>query len=410
MSFTKLIKSANDNASFLVTCILLILLFLGTAYSILLDDTLRYWDENHYLTLARNLHKGLYSSDGVHSTAFQAPGYPFLIYILQIAGDVIITIRITNFILFILTLWICYYLLKTYSSPLAGLLAVLLGAIYPLFFYTAGTLFSQTLASFLFLVVIAFAVNTKKDKLFPHFLIGLVFGFLILVTPLFLLYVPVFVLYPWILRKNNKFAAATLFLVGCILAVAPWSVRNELTFGRHVLVSSNSGVNLLLGNSENAHPNSGVNTDINEYALKTKEMDEFDRDSYFRDEAIKWALNNPLKTAKLYFFKTVNYFNYRNELAVKRESTTLRDVLSFVSYYPLLLLAFLRLIFAYKFPMNDFEKFIAVLFLVSPFLHAIFFTRMRFRVPFDYLMIMLGASYLANVLEARISSLAADRL
>jgi len=76
-------------------------------------------------------------------------------------------------------------------------------------------------------------------------------------------------------------------------------------------------------------------------------------------------------------------------------------LLSAVSYYPLLLLALLRLLLYRRWPLRPTEKLIAITIVVNVLLLAVFFTRLRFRVPLDGLTIVLAASTVTNYLSSR---------
>jgi hypothetical protein len=99
--------------------------------------------------------------------------------------------------------------------------------------------------------------------------------------------------------------------------------------------------------------------------------------------------------------KTLNFFNYTNDLASRAERSIAKDILSFFSFYPLLFLAAIRIAFSFKFPLKPFEQWLALILLCSPFLQAIFFTRIRFRIPFDFLMIYFAAECLERLIRQR---------
>src|SRR5262249_6073598 len=95
------------------------------------------------------------------------------------------------------------------------------------------------------------------------------------------------------------------------------------------------------------------------------------------------------------------YFNYRNDIATPGESAGWRDGLVFATYYPLLLLALLRAADARRHPLQRAEILIYVLYFLNAFVSAIFFPRLRFRIPFDFLLIAVNAAFLARCWAAR---------
>lgn len=397
--YLRWLKSLNDQkARFFLLVLLATLLFAGALYCLFLHNALRYWDEEHYLLLTLNLHKGIYSFNGITPTAFQPPGYPFFLYVLSLISYKLVLFRFANYLLLAGTIFLLFKMSQKEAGVLAAGIAALMAAAYPLFFYAAGTFYPQILSSALFLLILFLIQNAKNT--WQHALsIGVVSGVLILVSPSFMLYLPLLMLYPWLLQFSHKLKPIAFFLLGCVAIVGTWTVRNEITFQRFVLVSSNTGVNLLLGNSAYVTPESGVNANVDKFAAVGEKMNEFEQDAYYQHEAFRWIRSHPLSALKLYFLKSINFFNFKNEFASKTETSSFKDIVSFISYYPLLLLAIGRLCLYKKNPLTLFEKYLLLIFLCSPFLQAIFFTRIRFRIPLDFLMIYFSATGLQLLID-----------
>lgn len=390
-SLQTLYKTCEKEASFILLCLVVVLLFAGAGYAYYLDDILRYWDEEHYLLLAQNLRKGIYSFNGTDPTAFQPPGYPLALYILSWISENLIFLRFANFIFLCGAILLLFWMLKKEEGRFAAVTGAVIASVYPLFFYSAGTFYPQILASALFMLTLSMILSSSRYDWKGELAIGIVLGFLFLVVPSFLLYLPLWGAYPWFTKRVKRWRAAALLLVASFAIVGCWTARNALTFERFVLISSNSGINLLLGNSDATTPEAGVNANLDTFVHTGEKMNEFDQDDYYKKEAYRWIWANPLRAFQLYLLKGLNFFNFKNELASKSEESILKDALSFLSYYPVLLLALLRLAMAWKYPLSSFEWYLALFLLASPFLQAIFFTRIRFRIPFDFLAIYFAA-------------------
>jgi hypothetical protein len=377
-----------------------LLVIAGTGYSIALGDALRYPDEREYYTLATSLRtRGQYALEDNAPTAFRPPGYPLILYVLLVLNAPIPMARILNFGALALCACILYRILAKEASERAGLLGALLVLGYPVLFYTAGTLYPQVIGSALFVTVLLLVTGGVESP-FPWFLAGLAFGYLVLTIPSFLLIIPIFVLAPWALGQARKLQKAGSLLVAAMAVVLIWTARNYVTFHRFVLVSSNSGLNLLLGNSENVQPNSGVNTDISRYVGQALKLDEFGRDAFYRQAAIEWIASNKLEAAKLYGLKVLNYFNYRNELRTTAEGSRLKDILMLLTYGALFLTALLRVAVSRIWRLTRFEILLYVSYIWSALASAIFFTRIRFRIPFDFLLVCIAAMFLDSLLGA----------
>jgi len=158
----------------------------------------------------------------------------------------------------------------------------------------------------------------------------------------------------------------------------------------------------LLGNSEHTTPNSGVNADISKYSTYASGLNEIDADIYYRDQALKWIEENKSEALKLYSLKVFNYFNYRNELATKSESSKTNNIIMFVTYYPTLLLLMLRIIKIKIYKPTRFEYFLLLIFVSNIFLSAVFFTRIRFRLPFDLIQIIIASNFIYLLIKNRL--------
>lgn len=394
----KIISFLDQSNTWIVIFVVLGVIFAGVLYAIYLGDNLRYPDELDYHKIATNInfiHQ--FSLDSESSTAFRAPGYPFFLAFFLFWGANIIHLRIINFIILGLSIYLLNIIIKRQSSPLSGTIGALLVIGLPVLFYTAGALYPQTLASFLLLLIL-FLICGKNKSPWVFVLSGILLGYLILTIPIFLFLLLVFPVWYFYANKNFKWISITIIIP--ILIVGFWSVRNYKVFNSFVFISSNTGVNLLFGNSENTTPNAGVNVDISKYTSFANEaqLNEIEKDAYYQAEAIDFILANKIHSLKMYGLKFINHFNFRNELWTKSESTALRDYIMLITYGPLLLLFGLRLSLLKYLKLSKFEVLLINIYLVSALFYAVFFTRIRFRIPFEFLLIGIVAIFIPNIL------------
>ena len=97
----------------------------------------------------------------------------------------------------------------------------------------------------------------------------------------------------------------------------------------------------------------------------------------------------------------MNNFSYSDDLATASQGSLLQDVVAAVSYYPILLLALVRLALYRRWRLTPTEKLVAWTIVVNVLLLAVFFTRIRFRVPLDALTVVLAASTITHLLTGR---------
>jgi len=150
---------------------------------------------------------------------------------------------------------------------------------------------------------------------------------------------------------------------------------------------------LLRGNSENARPNRGPGAGISKYKkiAERRGLSGLDRQRFYRSEALKWMLKNKGKTVKLYFQKFLTHFHFRNELGTGGGNNVWRDVVMFVSYYMLLILAIARMFVGGSLKGRPFEVFAVMCYVIMGAAYAIFFTRIRYRLPVDWMLISMAA-------------------
>jgi hypothetical protein len=386
----------NSNFSKIIVCLSLLFVILGgILYSYILGDQIRFQDEKHYLKLANNLIKhSIYSYDdnAIVPTTFHPPGYPLILASIVSIGGGFFTLRMVNFVFLACCIILLAAILKKHGYETGARWAPLIVLCYPVLFYTASTLYPQIIATAIFLFIIymidAFSLSLRKA-----FIAGVLYGLLLMISPSFVLMCPVVLAAPYILRKSVPRLYLIGLIIGVIAVLTPWVVRNYLVFDRFVLLSSNAGKTFILGNSENSKPNEGESVDVSRYTneIKEKELDEIDGDKYYKAKAFEWIKNNPRDAAMLYLRKLLNYFNFRNDLATRTEQSALRDVIMFVTYYAILLFALFRLCLIKRYPLQQIEIFLIIVYLMSAVMNAFFLPRIRYRLPYDVLLICFSA-------------------
>ena len=391
-SICKLTQQIEQRSGHIVTVFVVLTIVLGTAYSIYLGDELRFLpDEADYVSLAENVAQlGRYSLDGYNPTAFRPPGYPLVLVPVAYLKVGVVGFRVLNFVLLGGCIYLVSLILREQSTRFSAVIGAGLVFLYPVLFYTAGTLYPQTLAALLFLILL-YNVTKKKHPMHSYLIAGISAGLLCLTTPTAIFIVGVSTL--WVFLTANKKISHRLlvFLLSTLVVIGAWTVRNYLAFEDLIPVSTNSGENLLVGNSENSSPNSGRTTDISKYEQATGELNEVEKDRYHRNAALTYIQANKLAVVKLYSQKFLNYFNYQNRLVTAEEETQLRDILMLISYGILLGFFILRIFLLKRYPPTAFELLIIFIYLLNALITAIFFTRIRFRLPYDYLLIINAA-------------------
>jgi 4-amino-4-deoxy-L-arabinose transferase-like glycosyltransferase len=138
----------------------------------------------------------------------------------------------------------------------AGTLAGLLYALWPGAIYYAGTLFTEPLFNLLFVMTLLLVAYGREDSARPGLEIaaGLCFGLAAYVKSEPLALAPALLFAIWRLDPRPRpFARRALALLGVAVALlAPWTLRNYLTFDRFIPTSASGGVVVQLANQAGA--------------------------------------------------------------------------------------------------------------------------------------------------------------
>jgi 4-amino-4-deoxy-L-arabinose transferase-like glycosyltransferase len=372
------------------------------SYSIFMGSRLPYPDEQWYFNdYAQNLAKlHMFSLDGVIPTAFHPPVYPLFLGLIVSLGLGITTARLMNFLAMYIGMLCLYYLLENWSYKLASLIVVILVMGYLVLFYTAGTLYPQTFATLFFIIAMLF--YWKKPFSYGNAILsGFSLGIAILTIPTFL-FVPFFFVIFSILFRKDGWAKLGLLLIMVFLVISTWSVRNYQVFNRFELISSNFGTNFLIGNNPATSPNNGpaAISGVTQTIEKADQLglDEFQRNKFYTKQALEFIQNDPVHYLTLYLLKVANYFNFHNQLLTASESSLAKDLVMLLTFGSFLPLAILRIVLFRKYPFSQLEGFLILLYICSAFVSAIVFTRIRYRLPFDYLLITFVAIFLEKLL------------
>jgi hypothetical protein len=258
---------AETAARFLAQHAIFVLVIAYTAAAagslLYLGAELRYVDETDYLSIAQNLiAHGFFSADGHLPTAFRAPGYPFLVASAWWIWPSVYAVKAMNLIAWAATGLLLAALTERFYGPFAGRLGALAFLLYLPALYSAATLYPQTIIGLVFvslLLVLTSAPRLGRWGILAYATLGTL-GTLIL--PNFAIIVVVMgggAVLEGRASWRGIAAAMAALVVACLL----WSLRNWLVLGDFTF-ATNLGLNLLLGNSDNATANSGTLANIDQ--------------------------------------------------------------------------------------------------------------------------------------------------
>ncbi|WP_354559086.1 MULTISPECIES: hypothetical protein [unclassified Rhodococcus (in: high G+C Gram-positive bacteria)] len=381
-----------------------VVIILIAVFCVVMHEGVRYSDEQGYLELGKGVGQfGVYQLNGL-ATAYRPPAWPLWIsttFIIDSPGWVVFVIPA---ILLMASAVLASSIGYRIGGQIAGITAPILVGLYPVNLYTATTLYPQTLALACILAlwamwIFAPTVTSSKCRAVVAVGAGLTASCLALAVPTLALTAAVLLLAVvvtfWRIGARLAAALSVVFAAGTWLI---WVVRNYITIGEAVFLSTSSGFNLLLGNSPNATADSGVSADISpsvEYAT-AHGMGELSRNDFYSTEARSWITSNPEEFSILYVKKLVNYFSPYNEPhSAAQNNATVQALIATVAFGSILVLCIVRILGRESIKMHANEWVVIALFFANGPIMALYFTRTRFRQPLDGLMAVEAAIGLA---------------
>jgi len=369
---------------------------IGTAVS--LGDTIRFADEQEYMAIARNLiNIGTYSIDGNTPTALRPPSWPLLLTVGNLISSNVIWLRLINLALHLGTSLLLMRFIRCLGFPFgAALITSAAYFFFPVLLFAATTFYAQTLSAFL----IASMLNIMLVRsLWATVVLGVLASITALAVPGTALVVCIFVfVQAHHLPMRTIPVRLAVFGIAAALTLTPWIVRNYITFGAFVPLSTMSGEALLIGNSPQTRFDTVADLDMS----LIEGLTELEANKKMQEIALKWVFSNKREAATLYLEKFLNWFNYQHDMTTKGHMTALTAIIAFVSYYSALIAAIVgssvwsRSVAPISRPICF---WLWLLYILAGLSYAITSTRVRYRIPFEIILFILATPLVANVVN-----------
>jgi 4-amino-4-deoxy-L-arabinose transferase-like glycosyltransferase len=259
----------------------------GQGYTVM-DDGCPLWERGRPLALPR-------------PTAFWPIGYPlFLAGLFRLVGgtiDPLRTAQLANVALYLgLMATLAWCTGRIFRSKLAGRIALALLAFLPNHIAYVSITSSEILFAFLATLGVALLIRGReREGVWLRLAAGLVLGLATWTKPTAVL-LPALVLGVLYFREWGRLTrGAAIVYLALALTLVPLGVRNGRAFGRFVFVSTNGGINLVIGNMPGAYT-PGVFWNRELTAIVRSETGEVERDARAKALAIDWMRRHPLAT------------------------------------------------------------------------------------------------------------------
>jgi hypothetical protein len=375
------------------------------AYAVKTGAPLRYDDERQYVDIAKNLRDGQGFELNGSPTAYRPPAWPVLLAVFLAFGLPVFLLSVISASAMIAAAVVAAVLGVKISRNSWGALAGVAVLAYPVNIYTAVTLYPQAFATLLVVTLWLVALLITDDRAVQarrravlYLVLGLVASLLSLSVPTLAFTGLAVVVWVVFVARGDRIRAAAYAFSALFAPIVVWSVRNIVTLGAPVPLSTSTGLNLLIGNNPTATGSSGVAVDISGPLRTASTMSEVERDAFLRRSALDWVIHHPFDSIVLYGAKVANYFSPYNEPVTASEGSTAQRLIAYLSCAVLVLLVLTRLLLHRRLPIGPTERLFLGLFLVNAFVMAVFFTRTRFRQPLDSILLVEAAVAVAVII------------
>lgn len=328
-----------------------------------------------------------------------------------------------------------FYLFKLSEHLLGRQVAIISAMIYAfygtLIFYESMFLIPVL---FLFLTVwgiYRFIIYKDSMSIKSWAITGLILGLAVISRPNILLVIPFLLI--WLVWFNDnkeqllsRLKLPLVLVAGVLIPILPVTIKNYITSGDFILVSSQGGINLYLGNNPRATglamtmPEVQLNLSIgwNKFTTATTAAAERETgttlspgeaSSFWSKKALKWMYDNPTDFLSLLWKKTTYLFNgFENsdnaDIYFERKKSVLHSILVWNSflYFPFGLLLPFFFVGLYV-TRHKFKTLLPLYVYILIYIPSIilFLVTARHRLPIIIFMIIIASAGMASLFSKR---------
>lgn len=388
---------------------LILRLFYLWEYSLLPDWSQLTVDNNFHHHWALSIVDGNILGD---TTYFRAPFYIFyLAGIYKLFGISLWAVRLFSIIPGLLSIYMTYITGKKVYNKQTGLVAGFIHAIFPIIYYFESELLLDSFFMLLLQIGIYFFIKWWKDGIFQSiFLSGIFLGLASITRPTALV-IALFIFLIILIMQKIKIKAIVLFTIGLVICIAPIFIRNIVIADDPVLIASQGGINLYVGNNDAADGISavlpqplGFNWHIKQITHQAekesnKKLSQGEISSFWMSKAFNWIKDNPKRFMQLYLEKLYHSISNR-EISNNRYLTQFFDKVislkyNYLSFGILFSLTILSLILTGS--QNKQALFLVGTIVLYILITSLFFFSSRFRLPLIPFYIILSSYALTSI-------------
>lgn len=265
---------------------------------------------------------------GAGGSYFHPPGYSYFIGVIFLFfGKSLWAIRLVQIGMDIVNIYLLFLIAQKIFDKRVALLSALLYAIYVRSIQYSAEILPPVFVIFLLLMSLYCLIphpsykeegSTDNSHAVSVSLSAFFLGLLIITLPNFLLVIPVFLLWIFLipgLPGKQRTILLSIFLIICLFPTFLTALRNRLVADEGLLISRNGGINFFIGNNPDIKKTVGATPGIEWDKLlmipyKTERTTNFqEQDDFFNRKAFEYVKTHPVDWIKLMGKKTLWFFN-----------------------------------------------------------------------------------------------------
>jgi len=350
-------------------------------------------DEVHYHAMALNIMQGNGPMIDGNLLVYRLPGTSFyLALVYSVIGVSLRAAQLANVVLGVLTVWLVYDFVRRMFSASAATWSAFFATTYPMLALYAAYLLSETPTLFLIALVLWLAWRARSGSLIWLVLLGLTLGLSALTREIMLPAAALVVSWLLVNPPERRFTlrhVANVIVVIVLLGVVltPWVVRNHRITGRFILLTSAGGTRLWYANNPFAvdmgQADLGGRLGLQARIPEVEALPENERDAAYKSRALRFIAEDPLRFVGLAFRRQLGMWH----LGYHRSG--LREIVFLLYYWPLLALALLGTVIAWRENRSALFLLAIIPFVVAG-VSAVFQGVGRYRVPAELILCALG--------------------
>ncbi len=246
----------------------------------------------------------------------------FLAFIYKHFTTDIILIRIIQSLFSTLTVLFTFAISRKIFSGKPSIIPAILVAIYgPLLFYSSQLLPTTMAVTGNIATLFLWIKLHERPSLKTGLLTGLTIGITALLVSNILIFIPVIIIELFLSKhagtnKKILLKSAGTIILGAAIVILPVTIRNYSISGQPVLISTNAGINLFIGNNKNYRKTINIRPgyDWNKLVAtpyRNGAKNDIEAAQYFKHKVMLYIKEQPLSFLHNLLNKTIQFFNSR---------------------------------------------------------------------------------------------------